>query len=58
MAFFSLALLAHYCHVNGWLTRHGAHVKWLVWAAHPALWHAMQEYIAHVVVYSGYVLGH
>ena len=57
-AFLGLSLLAHYGHVNGWLTRHATHVKWLVWLVHPALWHAAQEYTAHFVVYSGYVLGH
>jgi hypothetical protein len=43
---------------RGFFTRQHAHY-WTVVAAgltHPSVWHAIRDYVTHLIIYSGYVL--
>lgn len=58
VAFGTLQLVFHNAHrVTGWAwIQKVSENHWIVWVFHPAIWHTVQDYGIHFVVYSGYVI--
>lgn len=44
-------------HGQGWIHK-VTHSHALVWLLHPTIAHTLQDYVIHIVIYSGKIIGH